>query len=136
VPSEISHRRDNPNVDSGLERLISKLNLLSKPAPPASCFVLLWTYFEKYGLQSVENTRRAQGKFPHDLKAFSSSFGSPKTSDNSILKLINSSKDRELFALRWLKTLDQKLDGLKGVIPDTILGIDDEPYRIVLEIIS
>jgi hypothetical protein len=127
VPSENSHIRNILMGDTGFERLIAKLKLLGEPAP-ASCFVLLWTYFEKYGLQSAENELRANNIPPWKLKPFPpcSDFLTPRTPANLVSRISDLSEDNEIFVLQWFTTLDRDLAKLNAAaFPDTLLDIDD-----------
>ncbi len=113
--------------------LVARLEALSPPTS-GHCLGLVYSYFKEAGLVRVENKLRADGRHPLCLEPYPAR--SQQLSPRSMLRLLNRSADEadfELLALRWLKSLDQRLssDRLAEQAGAIVLkGFDGRSYSL------
>ncbi len=118
------------------ERLLERLRVLDPP-DTASCFVLVWTYFQDHGLVQVENALVSRRIHPTSLERHPMSVDAEPiaaTLPDIVAELgrIASTDEFEILALRWLKALDFALSKLRRstYAEAELPGLDDRPYRL------
>jgi len=113
-------------------RLLERLYALDHEIPDQS-FVLIWTYFDKIGLGHTENEVRRLFKHPRNLPAYRPTEPWPGSHEAFLADLAAlAGTQYDLLALRWLITLDQRLNGASADrFPDLFWpGLDDNGYKI------
>jgi hypothetical protein len=113
-----------------VQQLLDRLRETS-PLRPASCFVLLFTWFERRGLGIAQNALEAEGL--RDFRKLAPLPGGFHPKRN--LQQLTTTRDRgdafDVLALRWLKSLDRNLmDEAPEDLDEELQGFDRAPYRL------
>lgn len=113
--------------------LLQRLQSQDQPVSAETCFVLLWTYLNQARVGAGENLSRARGVHPFRIEPLPAG-PSIRGHLSAAIGEIEAQKDDafDLYALRWLKTLDlllnQRQSGQVG--QDWIMGLDGMEYRV------